>query len=411
MLKRWLWMGLWILACSMVSCHVSSPATETPAGERLATQDLSSDEEREDDVVFYKYAPTVDAKKEDVLKALQGEWSSKENGFNYKIIISGNTMQIGYSDFGTTEMAFEIEPGMPMEIIPDIPMFDQTKGRGYASMYSIEKIYYINDRMVMIVKSLDSYYQSEDELVLSRGLERDALRDIEPAEPQPNLVFNDKSVSNKDVLKAIQGEWTGRDNCNYEITIENDQFQLWNMGNPALMSKLHLSKDNPAHIELESTIIDKGYNHDDLFGVYYLNDHALLLSIRSSFMGDKFEYVLRRPEDFGRYVMDDKILPLLQGKWVDGHRGDMLTIRGNEIEYHNKYQDIKDTFHVVTMSSSDIEDNTYYLVGTDRAQRNRRSILNQFESMKFDGQMIKTFIPVMDAQSPEFMFVHVPNDK
>ena len=86
MMKHLLWIGFLVLACSVFSCQKTSPVVEAPVSDHVADKTEASSEE-EEDVFFYNYAPTVDAKKEDILKALQGEWSSKENGFNYKIII------------------------------------------------------------------------------------------------------------------------------------------------------------------------------------------------------------------------------------------------------------------------------------------------------------------------------------
>ncbi len=400
MTKPWLWLSFVFVLCIFVSCQGTAPVSDTP---KRSVVSKDQPDQAEDDVFFYKYAPTTEAKKEDVLKALQGEWSSKENGFNYKLIFSGNTMQIGYSDNDMTAMSFDVIPGMPMQIVPGEKTFDQSKGKGYRTPYHIEKMYFINDRILLLVKSVDNAYTFEDELVLSRSMTREQLREIEPAEPKPNLVFNDKTLSQKDILKSIQGEWTGRDNCNYEVTIDDTQFTLWNGGRAVLKSKLHLSKQNPAHIELDTYHIDSGHIQDDLYGVYYLDDSAFLISIHSGYQGDKYEYILRRPAHLGRLIMDDEILPELQGKWIEMGSNNILTIQQNKIEYDGT----KDTFHVVTRNPSDIKTKSYWLVGANRQSMYHQTILDHFNAFQYDGKTLKTSIPILDARAPEFIFVRM----
>ena len=236
--------------------------------------------------------------------------------------------------------------------------------------------------------------------MLSRGLTDDALKSLEDIKPMPNLIYNDNSPNNvRTVLKSIQGKWEGRDNCNYSVIIFDKDISVKSGSAVILTSKLHLSPNNPAHIELDSYDLDNGNIPNDIFGLYYLDDSAIMLSIHSGFMDNKFEYVLRKPEYFGRFVMDKEIIPELAGEWQDqfGHK---LTIRGNDIEYEGS----KDTFHVVTRSLSDKERKRYDIV----SQSNENYIFDgMFMPIEYSGGRLTSRMQILDAPSPEYIFTRI----
>ena len=200
-----------ICAFPCISCQ--KPATEQNIHEAVESQaEQTSGEETMDD---FKFAETITATKEDIMKALQGEWSSKENGFNYSLKIDGSIMTVWYSDNEASPIEFEIGAGMPIKLIPKTQAFDASKGRGYSSIYHILSMYYVNDRITFSIKPEGRDAVLEDELVLSRGLTDEALKAQEDIKPKPNLIYNDNSPNTaKTILKAIQGKWEGRDNCN-----------------------------------------------------------------------------------------------------------------------------------------------------------------------------------------------------
>ena len=327
--------------------------------------------------------------KEVVIHNLQGEWSSKENGFNYKMVFSGNTLKLGWDDQEMSEMPFDVKPGMPMQIVS--PRFAYEFG-GDRHHYRVSECYYVNDRIAM--------FTEDDEVVLSRCLTSEELREIESPIPKLNLVFNpddggtdengadDSSVTDAYVRKTIQGKWVGRDNCNYVIIIEDDQFNMWsNYGYLFLKTKYHISEKHPAHIELEKMVFrsTESQRYDEfVYGVYYLEDNALLLSIHSNCFGNKFEYILRRPEAFGRYVKDDEILPRLQGFWVE-EKGCLLAIHGNEIAYYSPnnapLHKHKESFRVETESEYCLEDNQYILVRLTGDKR-----LLDYDHIRYDAK-------------------------
>ncbi len=346
----------------------------------------------------FNFAETIPATEADIVKALQGEWSSKENGFNYTLKIDGSQMTIGYSDRELGQIEYEVKAGMPIQIIPKNREFDQARGRGYSEMYVILNMYYVNDRITLNIRPKDRDHELEDELVLSRGLTKEALDELEDIKPKPNLIYNTDSpnTANK-ILQAIQGTWEGRDNCNYKVMISSRDIKIHSQAEEVLSSRIHLSPKNPAHIELDSYNLDSGNIPNDIFGLYYLDDTAILLSIHSDFMNHKFEYILRKPECFGRFVMDKEIIPELEGEWKD-QNGNTLAIHGNEIEYDGR----KDTFHVVTHSFSDKEEKRYHIV----SQSNENDILGgMFMPLEYSEGRLTTRIQVMDAPSPEFIFM------
>ena len=380
-----------------VSCK--KPAAEQPVKEAVEQQPLQPAAEAEpmDD---YKFAETIPATEADIVKALQGEWSSKENGFNYTLKIEGNQMTLGYNDRELGQIEYEVKPGMPIQIIPKTREFDQAKGRGYSEMYVILNMYYVNDRITLNVRPTGRNHELEDELVLSRGLTKEALDELEDIKPKPNLIYNTDSPNTaKTILQAIQGTWEGRDNCNETVIIKDKDITVKSGSADVLSTKLHISGNNPAHIELDDNNLNNGNIHSDIFGLYYLDDTAILLSIHSDFMNHKFEYILRKPEYFGRFIMDKEIIPELEGEWKD-QNGNTLTIHGNEMDYDGR----KDTFHVKTYSLSDKEDHHYYIV----SQSNERYTFGgMFIPLEYKGGMLTTRMQIMDAPSPEFIFVRV----
>ena len=125
-----------ICAFPCISCQ--KPATEQNIHEAVESQaEQTSGEETMDD---FKFAETITATKEDIMKALQGEWSSKENGFNYSLKIDGSIMTVWYSDNEASPIEFEIGAGMPIKLIPKTQAFDASKGRGYSSIATIRGV-------------------------------------------------------------------------------------------------------------------------------------------------------------------------------------------------------------------------------------------------------------------------------
>ena len=390
---------IFILILSAFTCvSCKKPVTEQTVNEVLEPQTAQPAEEAPMD--NFNFAETITATKEDIIKALQGEWSSKENGFNYSLKFENNWMMIWYSDHEQTRMEYDVKPGMPVEIVPELPVFDQAKGRGYSEIYRILSMYYVNDRITLNVRPKDRDHELEDEVVLSRGLTDEALLEAEGVKPKPNLVYNsDSPHTAKTILQAIQGTWEGRDNCNYKVMITDKEIKIYSHVAEILSTKLHLSQNNPAHIELDSYDLDSGNIPNDIFGLYYLDDSAILLSIHSGFRDNKFEYILRKPEYFGRFIMDKEIIPELEGEWKD-QRGNTLTIHGNDIEYDGQ----KDTFHVVTRSFEEKNERTFHLV----SQSNERYIFGGlFMPFEYSGGRLSTRMEIMDAPSPEFIFTRV----
>ena len=386
-----------VIGCALSCISCNKPATEHPINEAVESQTEQAFGEEEMD--NFSFAETITATKDDILKALQGEWSSKENGFNYSLRIDGTMMTLWYSDNEPSQTEFDIKAGMPIQIIPQIPIFNASKGRGYSTVYQISSMYYVNDRITLSIKPADKDGDLEDELVLSRGLTDDALKSLEDIKPKPNLVYNDNSPSDvRTVLKSIQGKWEGRDNCNYSVTIKDKDISIKSGSAVILTSRIHLSVNQPAHIELDRYELDSGNIQDDIFGLYYLDDSSILLSIHSGFMDNKFEYILHRPEYLGRFVLDKEVIPELEGEWQDQH-GHKLTIRGNDIEYEGS----KDTFHVITRSFYEKNNKIYHLI----SQSNERYIFGGlFMPIEYADGRLTMRMEIMDAPSPEYIFTH-----
>lgn len=387
-----------LIFCTFTTFSCNKATVDPTVKEAVATQENNTAEVVPMD--NYHFAETQTASKEDIIKALQGEWSSKENGFNYSLKIEGNQMTLGYSDRELGQIEFDVKAGMPIRIIPKTPEYDYQKGRGYSEFYRILSMYYVNDRITLNVRPKDRDDELEDELVLSRGLTKEALDALEDIKPKPNLIYNTDSPNTaKTILQAIQGTWEGRDNCNYKVTISDKDIKIYSQAKEILSSQTHLSSNNPAHIELDSYDLDSGNIKNDIFGLYYLDETAILLSIHSDFMNHKFEYILRKPEYFGRFIMDKAIIPEIEGDWKD-QNGNVLTIHGNDIEYDGR----KDTFHIVTRSFSDKKNKRYYIV----SQSNEGYIFGgMFMPIEYHNGQLSTRIQIMDAPSPEFRFTHV----
>ena len=92
-----------------------------------------------------------------------------------------------------------------------------------------------------------------------------------------------------------------------------------------------------------------------------------------------------------------EIIPELEGEWKD-QNGNTLAIHGNEIEYDGR----KETFHVVTHGFSDKAEKRYHIV----SQSNENYILGgMFMPLEYSEGRLTTRIQVMDAPSPEFIFI------
>ena len=95
----------------------------------------------------------------------------------------------------------------------------------------------------------------------------------------------------------------------------------------------------------------------------------------------KYEYILRKPEYFGRFIMDKEIIPQIEGVWED-EIGERLTIKGNTIQY----RDQTDTFHVKTYHFSDKESGVYHLV----SESDDHQILNEFIPFRYENDELNT---------------------
>ena len=382
----------------IASCQKNNTETAVDNGTEHTNTDAAAPEKGTKPMDTFNYAKTISATEADVLKALQGEWSSKENGFNFTLVIEGKKLKLGYQDRELMQTEFEIKPGMPISIVPGKTVFNRAQGRGYTDNYNILSMYFVNGRITLSIRSADEYSQSEDELVLSRELTREALVKNEPAVPGENLVYDiQKTVTAKEIHDRLQGQWEGRDNCNYSVRVQDNELSVLYGKNVVIKSPMHLSIDNPAHVELDSYDLG-GVNgmNDTVYGLYYLDETSILISVRSDYQGDKYEYILHHPEYLGRYTLDKDIIPQIEGKWVTDD-GKVLTIHGNTIEYG----DSKDTFHVITRSFWEKEHNIYYLVGE---KSHGDGILELFSAMEYKDDTLSTYIPVFDAPSPRFVF-------
>ena len=393
-----------LLACILIltcfSCQ--KPPVEKSLNEASEQQDSSfpvaeqaQDTPEEDD---YHFVQIILATRDDIIKALEGEWTSKESGSNFMVKFDGSQMLIGEKDAQGETIGFDIKPGSPIEIVPSPREFKTIRFNDTSSTYTIQSMYFVNNRIALTIKD-KSWLSLEDELVLTRGITDEDLFEAEGHTPKPNLVFNiENAKSAADVLKSIQGTWEGRDNCNYTIMIK-DKDIIIRLGIKAMLqSRLHLSKDNPAQIELDSDILEDTNVRKTVFGLYYLDDTSVLLSVFSNLSNDKYEYILRKPEYFGRFIMDKEIIPQIEGEWEDD-RGQKLTIKGNTIEYDNQ----TDTFHVKTYNFEDKEHEVYHLVSDSYS----KYILEGYMPFKYEKGKLSTQMVIMGARNADIEFHRV----